>query len=297
MKLVKDLMSRDVHTIDPEAPLAEAAASLRGSGIRTLPVLDGDRLVGIITDRDITIRATARGLDPGGAKVRDAMTEGVIRCFQDQPVNDATALMARHRIHRVVVLSRANELVGIISLEDVAADPENAELVREVLERIEQRPHLESPPFAHILVALDGSELAEQVLPYVGALAERFGSKVTLLRAVGDSLLLSESAEPSGLSSARPEAPISDRTRVFPADYLNAIKGRLESVDIDVELEYPEVRASDAIVQRATDLGVALIAMTTHGRGGLGRVVHGSVASDVLRRAPCPVLLVRATET
>jgi nucleotide-binding universal stress UspA family protein len=150
--------------------------------------------------------------------------------------------------------------------------------------------------YARIIVALDGSPLAEQVLLYVEALADRFGSTITLLRATmtPDTLLTGSMAGESGLIGD--PTPLVEADRREAVAYLTALAARLHAQRRVVQRDYPAGSAAEVIVQRARDVGADLIAMTTHGRGGLGRLVFGSVADAVLRSAPCPVLLVRASE-
>ena len=155
--------------------------------------------------------------------------------------------------------------------------------------------------YGHLLVALDGSPAAERVVEHAQALATAFGSKVTLLRAsVSAETLLAETA--SAAQAAGDIAPVLDPTPIVEIDheaateYLHGIATRLRQHNIDVATESPEGPAADEIVDRARALGASLILMTTHGRGGLGRVIFGSTADSVLRHAPCPVLLVRISE-
>jgi nucleotide-binding universal stress UspA family protein len=155
--------------------------------------------------------------------------------------------------------------------------------------------------YEHLLVALDGSEAAEQVLPHVEALAEKFGSTVTLLRAVMSAeILLAQSATagPAVGDVAPPmdPTPVLEAERSSAREYLAGIERRLSSKGIKTTTELPEGNASDVIVERASALNVSLILMTTHGRSGLGRIVFGSTADAVLRHAACPVLLVRIHE-
>jgi nucleotide-binding universal stress UspA family protein len=146
--------------------------------------------------------------------------------------------------------------------------------------------------FTCILVPLDGSELAEQVLPHVAALAQRFGARVTLLRAITPmSQVMAEEAalnEPDGEPDSFAEAEQREAR-----EYLAAAAQRLHEQGVAAAWEYPQGDAAEVIAARAIALSVDLIAMTTHGRGGLGRLVFGSVSDAVLRRAPCPLLLVR----
>jgi nucleotide-binding universal stress UspA family protein len=155
--------------------------------------------------------------------------------------------------------------------------------------------------YEHLLVALDGSTAAESVLPHAEALARAFGSRITLLRAtVSAETLLAETAgtgQATGdLGPMIDPEPIVEIDREAAEEYLSAIVKRLEADNLTVDTEYPEGPAATEIVERANALGVSLILMTTHGRGGLGRVLFGSVADSVLRHAQCPLLLVRVKE-
>jgi nucleotide-binding universal stress UspA family protein len=147
--------------------------------------------------------------------------------------------------------------------------------------------------FTRILVPLDGSELAEQVLPHVETLADKFGSTVMLLRATTGMLGADVVAgEPVPIS----DPTLVERERLEAASYLAALAERLRRSVLAVEHEWAEGSAAEVILERARHGDVDLIAMATHGRGGLERLVLGSVADAVLRHAPCPVLLVRARE-
>jgi CBS domain-containing protein len=133
---VKFIMTMNVECVSPEATIQDAACLMKSLDIGALAVCsDNGRLVGVLTDRDIVIRASADGLDPTSARVGDAMTENAIYCFEDQDVKEAVRLMEDHLIRRLVVLNRKMELVGIVSLGDLAirADKKDAtEVLKEV---------------------------------------------------------------------------------------------------------------------------------------------------------------------
>lgn len=154
--------------------------------------------------------------------------------------------------------------------------------------------------YERILVGLDGSEIAERVLPHVAALAKAFGSTVIVLRATTSPERLAAELSP-GLDVATPvlldPSEILDEERAEIAGYLESVAGRLRGDGLTVQTDEPPGDAATEIVQRAKDLGASLIAMTTHGRTGLGRLVFGSVAQSVLTHATCPVLLVRVTDS
>lgn len=118
---VKDIMTKEVELIHPDNSLKEAAQKMRVRDIGFLPVSEGDRLVGVVTDRDIVLRSTAQGTNPNTSLSRDLITSPIVYCFDDQDVEEAAKLMEEHQIRRVAVLSRNdNRLVGVVSLGDIA---------------------------------------------------------------------------------------------------------------------------------------------------------------------------------
>jgi CBS domain-containing protein len=120
-------MTTEVKLTDPAMKLKDAAALMREGDFGLLPVGENDRLVGTITDRDITVRAVAEGKDPGATTVREAMSEGIRYCFEDQTVEEAADLMSQAQIRRLPVLNRDKRLIGIVALADLATNVEAAE--------------------------------------------------------------------------------------------------------------------------------------------------------------------------
>jgi CBS domain-containing protein len=116
---VSEAMTRDVYVANPDETIQQAAIAMAGLDAGVLPVGDDDRLVGMITDRDIAIRAVAGGKGPD-AKVRDVMTTDVKYCFDDQEIEDVTLNMGEIQVRRMPVVDRQKRLVGILSLGDVA---------------------------------------------------------------------------------------------------------------------------------------------------------------------------------
>jgi nucleotide-binding universal stress UspA family protein len=157
--------------------------------------------------------------------------------------------------------------------------------------------------YTHLLVPLDGSEEAEAALPHVQAVAEKFQARVTLIRVtVAPETLIAEAA--GGAPGVPDAGPMIDPTPVVEAEqqeassYLQRVAERLRRSGVqEVNAEPSEGPAADTIVERAREQGADLIVMSTHARGGLGRLVFGSTADAVLRHAPCPVLLIRVEET
>jgi CBS domain-containing protein len=133
---VHDLMTQAIECIAPDATLQQAAAKMRDLDVGSLPVCQGDRLIGILTDRDIAVRAVANGQNPNTTRVRDAMTPEIIWCFDDQDLNEATQLMKENQIRRLPVLNRNKRLAGIMSLGDLATEAHDEELAAATLEAI-----------------------------------------------------------------------------------------------------------------------------------------------------------------
>lgn len=158
----------------------------------------------------------------------------------------------------------------------------------------------ESRPFAHVLVALDGSALAERILPDVTALARAFNSRVTLLRASTseETIAVEEATAGAPTMLMPPVQPIqiAEREQQNAVHYLETLTARLSSQGLIVDWEQPQDSPGPAIVAYAARVEADLIAMTSHGRGGIARAVLGSVSDHVVRHAPCPVLLERVVE-
>ena len=135
---IREVMTRGVEVIRPEDTLQEAARKMKSIDVGPLPVCDGERLVGMITDRDIIVRATAEGRDPKTTPVKEAMTPGIVYVFEDQDLDEAAQLMKERQLRRLVVLDRNKKLVGILSLGDIAADHRDDKLSGEVLEKVSE---------------------------------------------------------------------------------------------------------------------------------------------------------------
>jgi CBS domain-containing protein len=116
---IRELMSRDVATITPGTSLRDAARRMAALNVGALPVSNQERLVGMITDRDIAVRGVAEGKTPS-AKVRDVMTPQIKYCFEDQELDEIAANMADIQVRRLPVVDRDKRLVGILSLGDIA---------------------------------------------------------------------------------------------------------------------------------------------------------------------------------
>ena len=116
---VSEAMTRDVQIANPEQSICDVAKIMAESNVGSLPVGENDRLVGMITDRDIAVRAVAEHKSPD-TRVRDVMTQDVKYCFDDEDIKHVATNMGDIQVHRLPVLNREKRLVGIVSLADVA---------------------------------------------------------------------------------------------------------------------------------------------------------------------------------
>lgn len=127
MTQIKQFMSTNVEFIDPNTTLKDAATTMRTKDIGALPIGENDKLIGMLTDRDITVRGVAEGADPTETTVRDAMSDKIVYCREDQDVSEVTNMMREKQIRRVVVLNSDKRMVGICSLGDIAIRHEATE--------------------------------------------------------------------------------------------------------------------------------------------------------------------------
>lgn len=133
---VNEIMSERVQTIEPEANLTQAAQKMDDLNIGALPVCRDSELIGIITDRDIIIRAVSAGLDPKITPVTDAMTSPAVTCFDDQTIDEAARLMSRKQLRRLPVLDRNRRLVGILSIDDLIVDLPDKRIALDLMQKL-----------------------------------------------------------------------------------------------------------------------------------------------------------------
>jgi CBS domain-containing protein len=137
-------MNRDVVVIQPDDSLQSAAKKMRDHNIGFLPVCDGEALLGVISDRDIIIRALADGMDVNIMLGQDLMTTPAIYCYDDQDIWEAAQIMKDNQIRRLVVVSREDKrLVGVISLGDLARNG-TVDLSGEVLQKVSEPDRVET---------------------------------------------------------------------------------------------------------------------------------------------------------
>jgi CBS domain-containing protein len=133
---LREIMTTNVEVVAANESLEHAAIKMRDLDVGLIPVCDGEKLRGVLTDRDITIRATANGRDPKNTKVADVMSGDIAYCLEDQEIDEAVVLMEARQLRRLPILNREKNLVGIVSLGDIAIYVGDRDLTAESLEEI-----------------------------------------------------------------------------------------------------------------------------------------------------------------
>ena len=118
-KQLRDVMHREVTAVGVNTPLGDAARRMRALNVTRMPVCDGPKLVGLITARDLTMRATAEGLDPQTSTVREVMTRRVVCVEEDEDLHQAVAIMQQYNLFHLPVVNRQQDLVGMVYFSDL----------------------------------------------------------------------------------------------------------------------------------------------------------------------------------
>ena len=135
---VKEAMHKGVQWVGPDTPVAEVAKLMCENDIGAIPVGENDRLIGMVTDRDIVVRCIADGKNPNDAKVNDVMTKSIRKVQEDATINEVIGLMKGSEIRRVPVVDRNDKIVGIVSIGDIASGGENRGKVGDAIEDISE---------------------------------------------------------------------------------------------------------------------------------------------------------------
>lgn len=146
---VEDIMTRAVHSVKPGDSIAQAARSMAENDVGMLPVIDGSDLLGIVTDRDLAVRALAAGIDPN-SPIRRIMSEDVATCSPDDDVEEALETMANEQVRRLPVCDDQDRVIGILGLADAAMrDPEPSDVTETFAEICQATGlHCQAPAFA-----------------------------------------------------------------------------------------------------------------------------------------------------
>lgn len=137
---VRDVMSRDVLTASPHMRLRDAAEVMRSWDIGSLPVCEDRKVVGIVTDRDITVRGTAEGMDPATTRIEEVMTRDIIMVREDADLDEAGRIMGQWQLRRLPVLNAKNELVGYLSMAKIVRQEGPAEAGK-VIQEVSRPSH------------------------------------------------------------------------------------------------------------------------------------------------------------
>ena len=132
---IRDVMTSDPCTIDAEKPVAYAAKMMRDEDVGLAPIVEGDKLIGMLTDRDIAIRVVAEGKDPNQVTVREIASKQVVTIDPQQDLNEALRIMAKHQVRRLPVVEEDGRLVGVVAQADIARegdDTQTGKLVEEI---------------------------------------------------------------------------------------------------------------------------------------------------------------------
>ncbi len=135
---VSEIMTTDFELIDSTSSLLDAARKMESLNVGFLPVREGTRLIGLLTDRDIVVRGLAEGRDPAQAQVKDVFSSEIVYCFDDDDVEEAAKLMEDNQIRRLVVVNHDQTPVGILSIGDIAVRSGQEELAGQILERVSE---------------------------------------------------------------------------------------------------------------------------------------------------------------
>jgi CBS domain-containing protein len=136
-KGVREVMTSKVCAIDADKPVAYAAKMMRDEDVGLAPIVEGDRLVGTLTDRDIAIRVVAEGRDPDSTLVREVASTDLVTVDPQQDLDEALRLMAEHQVRRLPVVEEDGRLVGVLAQADIARQADDRK-TGEVVERISQ---------------------------------------------------------------------------------------------------------------------------------------------------------------
>ena len=134
-QIIRDVMTSDPCTIDAEQSVAYAAKMMRKEDVGLAPIVEGDKLIGMLTDRDITIRVVAEGRNPEQVKVREVASKQVVTIDPQQDLDEALRIMAKHQVRRLPVVEEDGKLVGVVAQADIARegdDKQTGALVEEI---------------------------------------------------------------------------------------------------------------------------------------------------------------------
>jgi CBS domain-containing protein len=246
MQMVSEVMTRNVQFVSPKETVQRAAQLMDDLNVGVLPVCDGDQLIGIVTDRDITVRATSVGIPPGEGLVDDVMSTDVRWCFEDQPLDEVMQQMGDAQIRRVPVVSHddTHRLVGIVSLGDIATKSSEDDQIMDMVEKVSTPSEPDRSSQGN---TAEGSESMDDA---------RFSDTGTADGLLGSDVL-AEKMNPDVEVSAT--ADPSDVVEVTPDDLVNknAPGSRLlspENADAGLKAKQPDKPVVRRVISRDSDI-------------------------------------------
>jgi CBS domain-containing protein len=136
---VKDVMTTRPRSVTPDTPVSEVAELMEHEDVGSIPVVEGDRLVGLVTDRDIVVRAVARGKDPRGMPAREVSSQDLVTVEEETSLSEALQLMANYQVRRLPVVDDDSRLIGVVAQADVALEAKEKD-TGELVEQISRPP-------------------------------------------------------------------------------------------------------------------------------------------------------------
>lgn len=133
---VREIMTKTAQTILPDATVEQASQKMRDYNIGLLPVVEEGKVLGVVTDRDIVVHAIAEARNPHLTTIREVMTEKPFSCYEDQSVTEASRIMEKHHVRRLIVLNRRHKLAGVLTLTDMALKIANEKLSGHLLHKV-----------------------------------------------------------------------------------------------------------------------------------------------------------------
>lgn len=148
MRTIKEVMTRSVYVVPPDASLFDIAAMMRAHDIGAVPVCDGQSLLGMVTDRDIVMKTIGQDVDPKTVGARDIATSPIVYCYEDDDIEEAARIMEVQRIRRLIVLDREKKMQGIVTIGDIAERGASRELIGEIVSKVRapKSAELKQPP-------------------------------------------------------------------------------------------------------------------------------------------------------
>jgi nucleotide-binding universal stress UspA family protein/CBS domain-containing protein len=271
---VRDAMTENPRSIGASVSVVEAARLMREERIGSLPITEDEKLVGMITDRDIATKVVAEAADPQRTSVGDVYSRDLISVEADEDLEEALQLMARHQVRRLPVVENGR-LVGIVAQADIA------------LSENEQKTGV----FERIVCGVDGSPQSLEAVRQSDLLLET-GGRLLLAAVVDPMQAIHFQVAPTAAHVARRALHEIEELDEAAAHALERARAEVARA-ADVATQETGGQPAACLLDAASSERATLVAVGTHGLGRAAGIVLGSVATRVLHRARCSVLVAR----